>query len=97
MVIEPGAVMLGDVVSTIVIVWVALAELPDVSVAVHVIVVSPSTKKFDVCSVTEEIPITSYAVASPNSIIVLDRPVASATMSVGAKISGSVVSTNVTT
>ena len=94
---ESGAVMLGAVVSTTVTVWIALAELPDVSVAVHVIVVSPSTKNLGGCSVTEAIPITSCAVASPNSIIVLDRPTASVTMSDGAKISGGVVSTSVTT
>ena len=67
------------------------------SVAVHVTVVSPSTKNLGGCSVIEAIPITSCAVASPNSIIVPDRLVASATMSEGAKISGSVVSTSVTT
>ena len=37
-----GAVTLGAVVSTTVTVWVAVAELPDESVAVHVITVSPS-------------------------------------------------------
>ena len=67
------------------------------SVAVHVIVVSPSTKNLDWCSVTEIIPIISCAVASPNSTIVLDKPVASTTISDGAEISGSVVSTSVTT
>ena len=97
MVIGPGAVMLGDVVSTIVTIWVALTELPDVSVAVHMTSVSPNTKNLDGCSVTEAIPIMSFAVASPNSTIVLDRPVASATISDGATISGSVVSTSVTT
>ena len=35
---------LGLVVSIIVTVWVALAELPDASTAVHVTVVSPSGK-----------------------------------------------------
>jgi len=34
--------MPGAVVSTTVTVWVAVAELPDESVAVHVITVSPS-------------------------------------------------------
>ena len=67
------------------------------SVAVHVTVVSPSTKNLGGCSVTEAIPILSCAVASPNSTIVLDRPTASATISEGAKTSGGVVSTSVTT
>ena len=60
-------------------------------------VVSPSTKNLDWCSVTEAIPIISWAIASPNSTIVLDRLIASVTMSAGAEISGSVVSTIVTT
>jgi hypothetical protein len=49
------------------------------------------------CSVTEAIPIMSYPVASPNSTIVVVRPVASTTMSDGIKISGDVVSISVTT
>ena len=96
MVIELGAIMLGDVVSTIVTVWVALAELPDVSTTVHSIVVSPSVKNLAGCSVIEVIPIMSYPVASPNSIMLPDRLVASATISAGTKISGDVVSINVT-
>ena len=95
-VIEAGAVMLGAVVSTIVTVCVALAVLPDMSTTFHSIVVSPSGKNLGGWSVTDAIPIMSYPVASPNSIILPDRLVASATISAGTKISGDVVSINVT-
>ena len=58
-IIESGTVILGAVVSTIVTVCVALAELPDVSVAVHVTVVSPITKIYGCYSFIDAIPIMS--------------------------------------
>jgi hypothetical protein len=59
-------------------------------------VVSP-IESVDGLFVIDATPIISSAIASPNPAIVLDEPVASATTSDGAKISGGVVSISVTT
>ena len=74
-----------------------MEELPDESVAVHVTVVSPTGKNSGASLVIDATFIMSYAVASPNSIILLDKSVASATMSEGTETSGAVVSIIVTT
>ena len=66
--IESGTVMLGDMVSTIVTVWVALAEFPDVSVAVHVTVVLPSGNVIGLSLVVDSIPTLSEATSSPSPI-----------------------------
>ena len=72
-------------------------ELPDESVAVQVTVVSPTGKNSGASLVIDATFIMSYAVASPNSITLLDKSVASPTMSEGAETSGAVVSIIVTT
>ena len=62
-----GAVTLGAVVSTTVTVCVAVAELPDESVAVHVITVSPSGNVSGESLVIVYTLIISYIIASPES------------------------------
>ena len=89
--------MLGAVVSTTETVWVAVAEFPDESVAVHVTTVSPSGKVSGASLVIVSTWIISYAVASPSSTSVSERPVASTIISEGREISGPLVSTIVTT
>ena len=84
-------------VSTTETVWVAVAEFPDESVAVHVTTVSPSGKVSGASLVTVSTWIISYAVASPSSTSVSERPVASTIISEGREISGPLVSTIVTT
>ena len=91
-----GAVMLGAVVSTTVTVCVAVAELPDESVAVHVITVSPSGNVSGESLVIASTWIISYVVAPPISTTVFEMPVASTITSDGATISGIVVSITVT-
>ena len=91
-----GAIMLGTVVSTTVTLWVAVTELPDESIAVHVITVSPSGNVSGESLVTESTWIISYIVASPISTTVFEIPVASTITSEGAIISGIVVSIIVT-
>ena len=59
--------MLGAVVSTTETVWVAVAEFPDESVAVHVTTVSPSGKVSGASLVTDAISRLSVAVTLPNS------------------------------
>ena len=66
--IESGAVMLGDMVSTIVTVWVALAEFPDTSVAVQVTVVLPSGNLIGLSLVIDSTPTLSEATSSPSLI-----------------------------
>ena len=91
-----GAVTLGAVVSRTVTVCVSAALLPELSVAVHVIVVSPSGKLAgaSLVTVTEESTV-SEAVAAPVRIGVV-VPAASAVMSAGAVTLGAVVSRTVT-
>ena len=89
--------MLGAVVSTTETVCVALAKLPDESVAVHVTMVSPSGNESGASLVTVLTSIISSAIATPNSISVTKLPVASTIMLEGENISGEVVSTIVTT
>ena len=91
-----GAVTLGAVVSTTVTVWVAVAELPDESVAVHVITVSPSGNVSGESLVIVSTWIISYIVASPISTTIFKMPVASTITSEGATTSGMVVSIIVT-
>ena len=88
--------MLGAVVSTTETVCVAVAELPDESVAVHVTVVSPSENESGASLVTVFTSIISSAMAAPNCISVTKGAVASTTISEGENISGTVVSTIVT-
>ena len=59
--------------------------------------VSPTGKNSGASLVIDATFIMSYAVASPNSITLLDKSVASPTMSEGAETSGAVVSIIVTT
>ena len=82
--------------STTETVCVAVAKLPDESVAVHVTVVSPSGNESGASLVTALTPIISSAMAVPNCIPVTDGAVASTTISDGENISGTVVSTIVT-
>ena len=63
--ISSGAATIGWVVSKIVILWVAVALLPDVSVAVHVTMVSPSGNASGASLVIEVIPEISSATISP--------------------------------
>ena len=65
---SPTGKISGVVVSTIETVWVAVAEFPDESVAVHVTTVSPSGKVSGASLVTEAMSILSVAVASPKLI-----------------------------
>ena len=82
-VMESGAVMLGVIVSIMVTVCVAVEELPDESVAVHVTVVSPTGNNPGASLVIDSTLIMSYTVASPNSTTLLDKSIASATISEG--------------
>ena len=94
-VMSESAVMLGAVVSTIVTFWVAVAEFPAASVAVHVIVVSPSENAIGESLVIDDSNTASAAVASPKITELLSADVASIVMSVGAVMLGAVVSVTV--
>ena len=96
-VMESGAVILGILVSIIVTVCVAVEKLPDESVAVQVTMVSPIGKNSGASLVIDLILKMSYNVASPNSISLLYKSVASAIILEGAETSGAVVSIIVTT
>ena len=63
-----GAVMVGGVVSRMVIVWVAVTVLSEVSVALHVTVVSPSGNDPGTSFVTDAVPELSTTVAVCNPI-----------------------------
>ena len=87
-----GAVISGGVVSCTVTVWVAVAELSEESVAVHVTVVVPSGNDEGESLVTVGLGSwLSVAVARPMLSMVSD-PVASAVMPTGAVMVGGVVS-----
>ena len=66
-VIADGAVISGGVVSTIETVCTALAEFPAASVAVHVIIVSPTEYDSGASLVIEVTPTESVAIGSSNS------------------------------
>src|SRR3989338_2126463 len=83
----------GGVVSSIVISCIAVAELPEASVAVHVIVVVPTGNDSCASFVTKgEESTMSVEVAVPRSTVV-NEPVASIIIGPGAVMSGAVVST----
>ena len=90
-----GAVIVGGVVSRIVIVWVAVAELSEASVAVQVMVVVPMGNDEGASLVTVGFGSSlSVAVAVPICAAVsgVSAPVASKVLSDGAVIVGATVS-----
>ena len=95
-VMSDGAVMDGMVVSTMVTFWVAVAELPDSSVAVHVTVVSPSGNFSGASLVTFTWLTESFAIGAVNDTVLSAADVASDVMFSGAVNVGDVVSTMVT-
>ena len=89
---DSGCSITGDVVSITEIVWVADAELPDVSVAVQVTIVSPSGNTSGASLVIEEISTLSDASAESNSTILASSEIASTCISAGVVMIGTVVS-----
>ena len=93
---DSGTSILGDVVSTTVTSWVSDAELPEVSVAVQVTIVSPrgndSGASLDIESISE----ISSIINSPKSSIVVLIPVASISISLGIDKIGFIVSITIT-
>ena len=87
-----GEVMVGAMVSCTVMVWVAVAELPAASVAVQVIVVTPSLKWSGASLVTETTSTRSFDFMVPKSTEFLSSLVASIVTS-NTRMSGFVVST----
>ena len=81
-------------VSTTETVCTALAEFPAVSVAVHVIIVSPTEYDSGPSLVIEVIPTESVVSAIPISAVV-EMPVASTLILAGAVTTGEIVSTTV--
>src|SRR5437660_1792146 len=92
MVMSFGIINLGAVASLTSTVCVALAELPDASIAVHVTVVNPRLNTFGALLVTVTCP-RSVTVGVPNEMVLLSSDVASNVMSFGGVIFGGVVST----
>ena len=66
-IILSGPVSVGWTVSLIIINWVSDAELPEVSVAVHVTIVSPSGNDSGASFSTNSISTASDTLASDNS------------------------------
>ena len=91
-----GTITVGSVVSITEMVWVADAELPEVSVAVHVTRVSPSGNTSGASLVIEETSTKSDTLASPKSIIFSTKLLASTRRSEGAVMWGKLVSMTVT-
>ena len=93
-IIDDGGEIIGEVVSTTVIVWVAEAELPEESVAVQVTMVSPSGKTSGASFVMEITPTSSEDSGMVNSVLFWSRLVASNTISSTNAIRGEIVSIN---
>ena len=94
--ISNGAVITGRIVSYTITFWVILDELPDVSMAVHVTVVSPSGKNSGTSFVIDEIPTRSYVDGMSSSTELEFAFCASTVMFDGIINSGLVVSTTLT-
>ena len=91
-----GAIIWGVVVSTILTNCVSDTELPEVSVAVHVTIVSPSGNDSGASLDKESISEISSVVNSPKSSIIVSMPVASIWISSGTTKIGFIVSTTLT-
>jgi len=87
-------VISGWVVSTTETVCIVLAEFPAASVAVHVIIVSPTEYDSGASLVIEVTPTESVAFAIPISAVV-ETPVASTLILAGAVTTGEIVSITV--
>ena len=94
-IIFSGVIRIGAVVSTTVIVCVAVDELPEESVAVQVTMVSPRGKTSGALLVIDDISTRSDTRTPISSITLLSALTASILMSEGAAISGKTVSTTV--
>ena len=90
--ISVGTVIIGTVVSITDTVWVVDAELPEVSVAVHVMIVSPSGNTCGASLVIEAISTRSDTRKPDNSTIFSLKLLASTLRSEGPAISGELVS-----
>src|SRR5690242_17826694 len=90
-----GMINFGAVVSLTSTVCVALAELPAVSIAIHVTVVKPILNTFGALLVTVTCSRSDIA-GVPNGMVLLLSDVASNVMSFGGVIFGAVVSTTST-
>ena len=95
-VMSAGTEMIGAVVSTTDIVWVAVFVFPEVSVTVQVTVVSPSLNDSGASFVTDSTSTRSAVFGWPSSTILPDSAVASNLTFAGAEIVGLVVSIIVT-
>ena len=91
-VISIGAIISGAVESTTEIIWGALAEFPEMSVAVQVTVVIPIGNEEGASFVTEAISTNSSICGCPKSAKFSAVSIASINTSAGAVILGDVVS-----
>ena len=94
--IDVGGFNTGAVVSTILMIWVAVALLPDVSVAVHVTMVSPSGNASGASLVIEATSTISVDTANPISNFIPELSDISISISDGDWIDGTVVSSTIT-